>query len=95
MAKTITVVIKDSERQYEGLRYSLGLMFEDHKVCMVVLDHEADSSEEYAENAQFMDELDGNRLSNVDANVSRHGFRPTSSGDLAMRMADSDLVIPF
>jgi len=44
MPKKITVVIKEPERQYEGLRYSLGLMFERHDVCMVVLNHEVEST---------------------------------------------------
>ena len=70
MPKTVTVVVRDKERQYEGLRYSLGLMFERHEVCMVVLDHEVASSDEFAENAAFLDELGGSRLSSG-ASLSR------------------------
>jgi hypothetical protein len=95
MPKKITVVIKEPERQYEGLRYSLGLMFERHDVCMVVLNHEVESTEEYSENAEFIEELGGSKLSNVDANIERHGFSRISSDELINRMINSDLVIPF
>ena len=95
MAKKVTVVVKDKERQYEGLRYSLGLMFEQHEVCMVVLNHEVTSTEEYSENAEFIDELGGTRMSNVDANIQNHGFIGVSSEELVQRMTASDLVVPF
>ena len=95
MGKKITIVVKNPERQYEGLRYSLGLMFECHEVCMVVLDHEVDSTEEYSENAEFIEELGGTRLSNVEANVSLHGFGRVSFEELTKRMTTSDLVVPF
>ncbi|MGW8180328.1 MAG: hypothetical protein ACWGQW_16450 [bacterium] len=95
MGKKITVVVKNPERQYEGLRYSLGLMFECHEVCMVVLNHEVDSTEEYSENAEFIEELGGSRLSNVEANVASHGFGRVSLEELIKRMAASDLVVPF
>lgn len=95
MAKKIMVIIKDPERQYEGLRYSLGLMFERHDVCMVVLNYEVRSTAEYSENAEFIEELGGCKLSNVDANIQRHGFGRISSEELTDRMIESDLVIPF
>jgi hypothetical protein len=95
MARRVTVVIKDKDRQYEGLRYSLGLMFERHEVCMVVLGHEVDSTPEYAENAEFIDEMGGLRLSNVEANTVRHGFGWINPAGLIDRLATSDLVVPF
>jgi len=95
MAKRITVIVKNPERQYEGLRYSLGLMFERHDVCMVVLNHEVRSTAEYSENAEFIEELGGCKLSNVDANIQYHGFRRISFEELTDRMIESDLVIPF
>lgn len=95
MTKRVTVVIKDKSRQHEGLRYSLGLLFEDLDVCMVVLDHEVDGTAEYAENAAFIGELGGTLLSNVEANVARHGFGRTTTRALARRIAESDLLVPF
>jgi hypothetical protein len=40
MAKKVAVLIKEKERQYEGLRSSLGLLMEFHIVSMIVLNHE-------------------------------------------------------
>jgi hypothetical protein len=62
---------------------------------MVVLDHEVDGSEAYSENAEFIEELGGSRLSNVEVNVAQHGFAPIATDELVRRMADSDLVVPF
>lgn len=95
MVRKVTVVVKDKERQYEGLRYSLGLMYEQHEVCMVVLDYEVASTEEYSENAEFIDELGGTRMSNLEANVKNHGFSKVSSDELVTLMTASDLVVPF
>jgi len=95
MGKKVIVVIKSKDRQYEGLRYSLGLMFERHEVSMVVLDHEVDATDEYTENAEFIDEMGGARLSNVEANIVCHDFDHISAEELTRRMASSDLVVPF
>ena len=95
MGKTVAVLIRDRERQYEGLRSSLGLLLEDHAIDMFVLDHEVDPTEEYAENAAFIDEMGGTRLSNERTNVTVHGFGPVTLEELTARMAASDLVVPF
>ena len=95
MGKTVAVLIRDKERQYEGLRSSLGLLLEDHKIDMFVLDHEVDSTEEYSENAQFIEEPGGTRLSNVEANVTGQGFGRISFEELTKRMTASDPVVPF
>jgi len=73
MNSKIAVLIRDRERQYEGLRTSLGLMLENHVVSMVVLNHEIELSEEYIDNLQFIEQLGGQRLSNVANNVEKHG----------------------
>ena len=38
MGKKVAVLIKDKDRQYEGLRSSLGLLLEQHTVSMFVLE---------------------------------------------------------
>jgi len=58
MGKTVAVLIRDKERQYEGLRSSLGLLLEDHQIDMFVLDHEVEMTEEYSDNMGFIDEVD-------------------------------------
>jgi len=95
MAKSIAVVIKDKNRQYEGLRTSLGLLLEEHEVSMFVLNHEIDLNEEFLENQEFVDEMGGARYSNNAANVKRHGFQPVDAEEMARLLSASDVVIPF
>lgn len=95
MGKTVAVVIKDKDRQYEGLRSSLGLLLEKHVVSMYVLDHEVEMTEEYSDNMGFIDEMGGGRYSNVPANVEKHGFKAVTLEDVAGKLAENEVVIPF
>jgi len=95
MGKRVAVVIKDKQRQYEGLRSSLGLLLEDHQIDMFVLNHEIDMTEEYFDNMGFIDEMGGSRFSNVPANVEKHGFQRVSLEEVAQRLGTHDVVIPF
>jgi hypothetical protein len=95
MGKTVAVVIKDKDRQYEGLRSSLGLLLEKHVVSMYVLDHEVEMTEEYSDNMGFIDEMGGGRYSNVPANVDKYGFKAVTLDDVAGKLADNEVVIPF
>lgn len=95
MSKKVTVVIKDKERQYEGLRVSLGLLLEQHEVSMIVLEHEIDMSEAYQDNLGFIDEMNGSRFSNVVANVQKFGFQSVTLETVGRLLRDSDTVIPF
>jgi hypothetical protein len=95
MGKKVSVLIKDKDRQYEGLRSSLGLLLESHVVSMFVLDHEVDMTEEYSDNMGFIDEMGGARYSNVPANVEKYGFQPVKLEDIPARLGDQELVIAF
>ena len=95
MGKKVSVLIKDKDRQYEGLRSSLGLLLEQHVVAMYVLDHEVTMTEEYQDNMGFIDEMGGARYSNVPANVEKYGFQPVKLEELADQLRDNDVIIPF
>lgn len=95
MGKTVAVLIKDKDRQYEGLRSSLGLLLEKHVVSMIVLDHEVEMTEEYSDNMGFIDEMGGGRYSNVPANVEKHGFKAVTLDDVSGMLAGNELVIAF
>jgi hypothetical protein len=95
MGKKVAVVIKDKDRQYEGLRSSLGLLLENHVVSMYVLNHEVEMTEEYSDNMGFIDEMGGTRYSNVPANVEKHGFRAITLEEIPGKLAEGELVIPF
>jgi hypothetical protein len=103
--KKAAVLIRDPEQQYEGLRTSLGLLLESVEVRMLVLDHEVvaladkehdeEAYEEYFDNMEFIDDMDGERYSNHPTNVDKHGFKPLSPEALAAILKDADHVIPF
>jgi hypothetical protein len=94
--KSIVVLIKDPEQQYEGLRTSLGALLEMASVSMVVLNHEvADMDEAYSENMEFLDEMEGERYSNHQANVDKYGFQPITMAELGRKVKEADIVIPF
>ena len=95
MSKKVAVLIKDKERQYEGLRSSLGLLLDFHIVSMFVLDHEVELTEEYKDNMEFIDEMEGFRYSNVPANVEKYGFQAQTEEEIANRLNEYDLIIPF
>ena len=95
MAKKVAVLIKDKERQYEGLRSSLGLLMEFHIVSMIVLNNEIELTEEYQDNMEFIDEMEGTRYSNVPANIEKYGFELLDLRELPNKLEECDLIIPF
>lgn len=95
MGKRVAVLIKDKARQYEGLRSSLGLLIENHIVGMFVLNHAIELTDEFADNMRFIDELEGNRYSNVHENAAKYDFKPLSLEEIALKLKEYDIVIPF
>jgi hypothetical protein len=95
MGKKVAVLIKDKDRQYEGLRSSLGLLLENHIVSMFVLNHEVEMTEEYEDNMGFIDEMGGARFSNVPANVEKYGFTAVTMDEIPAKLKETELVIPF
>ena len=103
--KKAAVLIRDPKQQYEGLRTSLGLLLESVEVKMLVLDHEVvalankendgEAYEEYFDNMEFIDDMDGERFSNNPENIDRHGFKPLTTEGLAAILRDADHVIAF
>ena len=94
--KKAVVLIKDIDQQYEGLRTSLGLLLEDTEVTMVVLHHEiANMDEAYNDNMEFLDEMEGERFSNNSENVEKYGFKYATLSEVAAKINDADVVIPF
>jgi hypothetical protein len=93
--KKVAVLVKDKDRQYEGLRSSLGLLLESHKVSMFVLNHEVTMTEEYQDNMGFIDEMGGARYSNDPANVEKYGFQKVGLDEIPAKLAEAQIVIAF
>ncbi len=95
MGKKVAVLIREKTRQYEGLRSSLGLLLENHIVSMFVLNHEIELTEEYLDNMEFIDELEGARYSDVADNVNKYGFQPVTLEEIALKLRENQVIIPF
>ncbi|SMC62845.1 hypothetical protein SAMN02746065_10611 [Desulfocicer vacuolatum DSM 3385] len=96
MTDNIAVLIKDRNRQYEGLRTSLGLLLEMAEVKMFVLNHEIENMDEaYSENMEFIDEMEGERYSNNRDNVEKYGFEFATLPEISQMLKQARLVIPF
>lgn len=94
--KKIAVLIKDIDQQYEGLRLSLGALLDDVDVQMVVFNHEiANMDEAYQDNMEFLKEIKGQCVSNNMANAEKYGFAHATIKEIAQRLKDVDLIIPF
>ena len=92
----VAVLIKDVDQQYEGLRTSLGLLLEAAEVQMFVLHHEiANMDEAYQDNMEFLDEMEGERFSNNSANVEKYCFKYITMTDIAAKINEADIIIPF
>ena len=94
--KKVAVLIKDVEQQYEGLRLSLGALLDQVDIKMFVIDHEIGNMDEaYSDNLEFIDEMEGERFSNNDVNVEKYEFQRATIGEMAEKLKDMDLIIPF
>ena len=93
--KRVAVVVRDKGQQYEALRPSLGALLESHAISYFVLGEEIDMTEEFRDNLDIFGEMDGLCYSNNQANIDKHGFQPLAEGDLALKLRDVDIVIPF
>ncbi len=96
----VAVVIRDVNNQWEGLRSSLGLGLEMIETDMFVIgkvEMPEDRVEGYKENLEFLkDELEGHHYTDTQANVEKWGlFEHLSLDDMAQKLCEYDLVIPF
>jgi hypothetical protein len=92
----IAVLINRVDQQDEGLRSSLGLLCANAEVQMFVLHHEIDNmNEAYRENLEWLDEMEGEYFSDNKTNVEKHGFKYATIEEIAPRLKDADIIIPF
>ena len=96
MMTKVAVLINDVEKQYEGLRSSLGMLLYNAEVQMFVINKEiANMDEAYQDNMEFLDEMEGQRFSNNQANVEKYGFTHASVEEMGEMLQQADLVIPY
>lgn len=99
-ADKVAVLIRDPENYWEGIRSSLGLgieMIETHTFVLGEVSMPEDRVEGFKENLVFLkEELEGRHFTDSQANVEKWGlFEHMSLEDIANKLTEYDLVIPF
>jgi hypothetical protein len=94
--RKVALLINDADQQYEGLRSSLGLLLANAYVQMFVLHQEIDYRDEtYLENLELFEEMEGECFSNNQVNVEKYGFKHATIEEMADRLREVDVIIPF
>lgn len=90
MQKTVTVMVR--ERQDEALRIAVGLTLLDDIIEVYVLDRKLDETENNRLNLETIDMMDINIFTNAKDN---EGMEYLSTEDIAKRLLDYDIVLPY
>lgn len=90
MQKTVAVMVR--ERQDEALRIAVGLTLLDDIIEVYVLDRKLDETENNRLNLETIDMMDINIFTNAKVN---EGMEYLSTEDIAKRLLDYDIVLPY
>lgn len=93
------MIIRHEDNLWEGLRSCLGLgveMIETHMFVLGRVCISKEREEAYAENLEFLDDLEGKAITNNQENAVRWPlFEYMSLDSMARMLPDYDLIIPF
>lgn len=90
MQKTVAVIVR--ERQDEALRIAVGLTLLDDIIEVYVLDRKLDETENNRLNLETIDMMDIKIFTNAKVN---EGMEYLSTEDIAKRLLDYDIVLPY
>lgn len=97
----VAFLVNKPANSWEGLRSGLGLLVENMWVAVFFIDTEvelpaAKSDEEFTENLEMLDDLEGEVYTNVQANVDKWGyFKYMTLEDMLPKIKEYQLVVPF
>jgi len=90
MTKKIAVLVR--ERQTEALRMALGLILMDDSIDIYILDRKVEESDENKTGIETMQDLDMNIYTNCRENEE---LQYLVSGEIAQRLLEYDMVVPY
>jgi hypothetical protein len=97
--KNTLFLVKSQEEHWEALRSTIGLGLENMDVEIYFLDQEIRMvdglEEEFIDNLEFLDEVDGKAYTNVQSNTDRYGIEYLAFEDLLKKLPDCGLIVPF
>lgn len=92
--KHCAVLVRNSEDVWEGSRASLGLAVGNYYGHLFVIDVIVNMTQELKENMEWLQDMGCRCFSNVKENECQN-FRYLNDKQLAAKLRDMDLVIPF
>jgi hypothetical protein len=97
----VAFLVNKPENSWEGLRSGLGLLVENMWVAVFFIDMEISlpaekSDEEFEENLEMLEDLEGEVYTNVQANADKYGyFKVMPVEDMLAKIKEYQLVVPF
>jgi hypothetical protein len=89
MKKKIAVLVR--ERQSEALRMSIGLSLADDEVSVFIMDRKLEDNEGTVANLEAMNAMGVK----IYTNSRENSFQFISTEDIARKLVDFDIVIPY
>ena len=94
--KKVCFMYRNKDYAVDGMRSALGLAVENMYAYGVVMDHEMEQLDEYAqESIEMLRDMEGDIYSTVPANVEKNGFEPITIEELGEKLRDMSIVIPY
>ncbi|MBF0496639.1 MAG: hypothetical protein HQK58_08710 [Deltaproteobacteria bacterium] len=98
-AEKVILLVREERDQWEGLRSTLGLGVENLWVACCFINTEIkmkpDKEQGFKENLEMLEELEGEVYTNVPVNAERYKMKYLELKDLAKKLSEYDLVVPF